>query len=105
MSEESYLEEISIFKQPCYEPVGRMMEDAFDQPCRIILSKNYWDYFDWLKSEDVNVEKLVKDLDKTEYKGCCLSEKLMIWLWEDGCDRHRNGPPYPPFPKPFGYEE
>lgn len=72
----------------------------------VFLTRNYWDYADWLEEtvDEVSIAEWVVHCDKNPCEGYTLSHQLMYWLWFDECNRFRAGDPTPnPYP-PMGYE-
>lgn len=89
-----------------YDIITRVYKNAAGIDEIIFLHRGYWDYVDWLtkNTEDFDFSEWVIHTDKNPCKGYTLSHVLMYLLWEDECERFRNGAdPYKPYP-PMGYE-
>ena len=71
----------------------------------IYLPKGYWAYVVWAeKNTDIDFQTWVIHCDNNPSEGFSLSHLLMYWLWEDECNRFRQGFATPnPYP-PMGYE-
>ncbi len=90
---------------PSYEPIGRSLTNEFGQKETVVLHKNYWDYYDWLVDEGFDMDEWVARAVLIRPHDLCLSEHIMLCLWQDECNRYRNGQKCPPSSPPLGYEE
>ena len=88
-----------------YELIGRQYNNAFGIKEAIVLHQNYWDYLDWLiEFAELDADDWIAECDKHR-EDKTLSENLMVWLYWDECDRHRQGHATPTDTPPYGYNE
>jgi hypothetical protein len=71
----------------------------------IFLQRGYWRYVAWAEENtDITFSEWVVHCDQNPIEDWSLSHQLMYWLWDDHCNRFRQGLPTPdPYP-PLGYE-
>ncbi|MFQ6550608.1 hypothetical protein AADZ90_021910 [Aestuariibius sp. 2305UL40-4] len=66
---------------PSYEPIGRMLPNAFGVEELVVMHQNYWDYYDWLVDQGYDMEDWVIRADTIREPGISLSDHLMWCLW------------------------
>ena len=77
------------------EPVGRFVENAFDQQEKVVLPATYWRYVDWAaEDQGEDMEAWIKRCDMHR-DDKTLSENLMEWLYWDMKERDEDGAPLP----------
>jgi hypothetical protein len=88
--------------------VERQLENAQGQIETIPLPRAYWQYFDWLAKQGIDMAALVKKADRTRYKSdgkvYTLRSEIIMLLREDEKRRFMSDEPSPLFITPEGYD-
>lgn len=107
MSNKAYLDDLRQRSpnHPTYDIEARAYKNAKGVDELIYLPKGYWEYVAWVEANtEIDFAKWVVHCDQNPFEDWSLSHLLMYWLWNDECNRFRNGEPTPnPYP-PMGYE-
>lgn len=90
---------------PQTELEGRMLINAFGVPEKATLPKFAWRYYDWCVDQGFDAEAWIKHVDEKRPPQLSFSECILGCLWQDECDRHKNGDTVPPWKAPEGYQE
>lgn len=88
-----------------YDIEARAYKNAKGIDELVYLQQGYWHYVAWAeKNTDIDFAEWVIHCDKNPFEDFSLSHLLMYWLWDDHCNRFRQGLPTPNSYPPLGYE-
>ncbi|TCP38787.1 hypothetical protein [Rhodovulum marinum] len=90
---------------PYYEPEARSYPNASGVEELIFLPASTWAYADFLEANtDIRIADWVIEADELKRDDYTIAHILWFWLWENECDRFRNGLTTPHDMPPMGYE-
>ncbi len=88
-----------------YNPIGRVLKNAFGIDETAIMNGIYWEYLDWGTEQGFDNEAWVKHVDEKRPHDTSFGHHLTFAIWHDMCNRYRRGDPYPFDRPPNGYQE